>query len=74
MSEALGRAVKAKDKPNAVYTHRDFCRGLANGALHNKNVVATARIERDRHEAGGAGGGGDPGHSRRRRERTPSGE
>ena len=75
LCEALGRAVETKDKPNAVHTHRDFCRGLVNGALHNKNVAATARIERDRHEAAtAAAAGGDQGHSRARRGRTPSGE
>ena len=77
VSEALGHAVPVRDKPNAVHTHRDFCRGLVDGALHNKNVAAAARIERDRHDAAAAAGGGDRGGGQRprgRRGRTPSGE
>lgn len=81
--KAAAGAVKAKDKPNAAHTHRDFCRGLVNGAMHSKNVAATARIERDRHESAEAaaaasatatGGGGGQGRPRRRGGRTPSGE
>ena len=78
VSEALGHAVPVKDKPNAVHTHRDFCKGLVDGALHNKNVAAAARIERDRHDAAAAAaaGGGESGGQRPgvRRGRTPSGE
>ena len=66
VSEALGHAVPVKDKPNAVHTHRDFCKGLVDGALHNKNVAAAARIERDRHDAAAAAGGGEGGGQRPR--------
>lgn len=76
MCTALGRALPAKDAPNAVHTNEDFCRALVNGALHNKNVAATARIERDRHDASAAaaGGGCGPENLRARKGRTPSGE
>ena len=80
MCEALGRALPAKDAPNAIHTNEDFCRALVNGALHNKNVAATARIERDRHDAAAAaaaaaaGGGCGPENARARKGRTPSGE
>ena len=75
MCAALGRALPAKDAPNAVHTNKDFCRSLVNGALHNKNVAATARIERDRHDvAAVADGGCGPENPRARKGRTPSGE
>ena len=78
MCTALELALPARNAPNAVHTNKDFCRALVNGALYNKNVAATARIERDRHDAAAAAaaaaGGCDPGGARARRGRTPSGE
>lgn len=56
-------------RPNAVHTRGDFCRGLANAALYNRNAAAAADIERSRD---GALSGVDPG--RARRGRPPSGE
>lgn len=80
--DALCHALPAKDKPNAVHTNRDFCRGLVDGALHNKNAAAVARIRRDRHvvaaataaAAAAAVGGGEPDRGRARKGMPPSGE
>ena len=75
MCTALELALPARNAPNAVHTNKDFCRALVQGALYNKNVAATARIERDRYDAAAAAAGGcDPGSARARKGRTPSGE
>lgn len=55
MCGAPASASPAEDKPGAVRGRVDFCRWLANAALHGKNAAGAARRARQGRRSRGAG-------------------